>query len=238
MKSNKLSLRTLERDEDDEDMFPDKLGYSYRQEVRRHVTVHLNQPFMQPEYYDNVVDALRLAGPEDVFEFLCNTPGGRFDGLISLLDAIECTDALVIANITGGCSSAGSLFALKCDQIRVGAYAEMLCHSARYGFAGKSSDNVSHVMHTAKVTERLMKEAYEGFLSESEIQEVISGKELYLDSEQIMERLEKREEYFEAKALAEEDTLEEQTKDLVFPPLDLEFEVDPPVLTKKKSKGK
>lgn len=238
MKSNKLPLRTLERDEDDEDMFPNKLGYSYRQEVRSHVTVHLNQPFMQPEYYDNVVDALRRASPEDVFEFLCNTPGGRFDGLISLLDAIECTDALVIANITGECSSAGSLFALKCDQIRVGAYAEMLCHSVRYGFAGKSSDNVSHVMHTAKVTERLMKEAYEGFLSESEIQEVISGKELYLDSEQIMERLEKREEYFEAKALAEEDTLEEQTKDLVFPPLDLEFEVDPPVVTKKKSKGK
>mgnify|MGYP003487986169 FL=1 len=238
MKSNKLPIRTLERDEDDEDMFPNKLGYSYRQEVRSHVTVHLNQPFMQPEYYDNVVDALGRASPEDIFEFKINSPGGHYSGLVSLLDAIENTDALVIANIVGDCSSAGSIFALKCHQVRVGPYGEMLCHVSRYGFNGKSPDNVSHVMHTAKVTENLMKEAYEGFLSESEIQEVISGKELYLDSEQIMERLEKREEYFEAKALAEEDTLEEQTKDLVFPPLDLEFEVDPPVVTKKKSKGK
>ena len=84
----------------------------------------------------------------------------------------------------------------------------------------------------------MLKKSEELFTELSEIQEVISGKELYLDSEQIMERLEKREEYFEAKALAEEDTLEEQTKDLVFPHLDLEFEVDPPVVTKKKSKGK
>ena len=238
MKSNKLPLRTLERDEDDEDMFPNKLGYSYRQEVRSHVTVHLNQPFMQPEYYDNVVDALGRASPEDIFEFKINSPGGHYSGLVSLLDAVENTDAMVIADIVGEAHSAASIFALSCHQVRVGPYAEMLAHSARYGFAGKSSDNVSHVLHTAKVMSKVLFKAYEGFLSESEIQEVISGKELYLDSEQIMERLEKREEYFEAKALAEEDTLEEQTKDLVFPPLDLEFEVDPPVVTKKKSKGK
>lgn len=209
MKSNKVLNRSVARDEEDEDdMFPNKLGYSYRQEVRTHITVHLNQPFVQPEYYDNVVDALRRAGPEDVFEFLCNTPGGRFDGLISLLDAIDCTEALVIANITGECSSAGSIFALSCHQVRVGEYAEMLCHSARYGFAGKSSDNVSHVLHTAKVTERVMRRAYEGFLSESEIQEVISGKELYLDSDQIIERLENREKYNESKMLADADELD------------------------------
>ena len=244
MKSNKLPLRTLERDEDDEDMFPNKLGYSYRQEVRSHVTVHLNQQFITPDYYDNIVDALSRASPEDVFEFKINSVGGMFSGLISLLDAIESTDALVVANIVGECSSAASIFALKCDQVRVGPYAELLAHSVRYGFAGKSADNISHVLHTTKVTERLMKEAYEGFLSESEIQEVISGKELYLDSEQIMERLEKREEYFEAKALAEEDNLEEQTKDLVFPPLEdypneVKF-IDPEVkfTPKKKSKGK
>jgi len=238
MKSNKVLNRSVSRDEDDEDeMFPNKLGYSYRQEVRSHVTVHLNQPFMQPEYYDNVVDALRRASPEDVFEFILNTPGGRYDGLISLLDAIECSDALVIANIIGDCSSAGSIFALKCDQVRLGKYAEMLCHVSRYGFNGKSPDNVSHVMHTAKVTENLMREAYEGFLSESEIQEVISGKELYLDSDQIMERLEKREEYFEAKALAEEDSEKLPSEDLVFPPL----EYDPDEVKfapKKKPKGK
>lgn len=237
MKSNKLSIRTLERDEDDEDRFPNKLGYSYRQEVRSHITVHLNQPFMHPEYYDNIVDALRRAGPEDVFEFLCNTPGGRFAGLISLLDAIECTEALVIANITGECSSAGSIFALSCHQVRVGEYAEMLCHSARYGFEGKSSDNVSHVLHTAKVTERVMRKAYEGFLSESEIQEVISGKELYLDADQIIERLEQREEYFEAKAKAEDGSDKLPSEDLVFPPL--EYDPDEVKFTpKKKPKGK
>ena len=201
---NKNISRTLAQDEDDVEGFPNKLGYSYVQETRTHVTVHLNQPFMTPDYYDNVVDALRRASPDDVFEFILNSPGGRFDGMTSLLDAVESTDALVIANIAGECSSAASIFALKCHQVRVGPYAELLAHSARYGFAGKSADNVSHVLHTAKVTERIMREAYEGFLTEEEIEQVISGKELYLDADQILERLEKREKYFEAKMQQEE----------------------------------
>ncbi len=237
-KNIKQQVTFSEKDEDDSGTYPNKLGYSYIQNVQTQVTVHINQPFMEPDYYDNIVDMLDRANQGDIVVFKIASPGGAYSGLVSLLDAVENTDAMVIADIVGEAHSAASIFALSCHQVRVGPYAEMLAHSARYGFAGKSSDNVSHVLHTAKVMSKVLFKAYEGFLSESEIQEVISGKELYLDSEQIMERLEKREEYFEAKALAEEDTLEEQTKDLVFPHLDLEFEVDPPVVTKKKSKGK
>ena len=187
--------------DDEEDLFPQKLAYSYTQEVRTQVTVHLNQPFMTPDYYDNVVNALDSASHEDVFIFKIASVGGAYSGLVSLVDAIENTNALVIADIVGECHSAASLFALKCDQVRVSPYAEMLCHSSRYGFAGKSADNVSHVLHKAKVTERFMKEAYEGFLTDAEVEQVLGGKELYLDSEEIVERLNARDEY--RKALAE-----------------------------------
>lgn len=190
--------RKVAKDDDEDELFPQKLGYSYTQEVRTQVTVHLNQPFLGPDYYDNIVDALDRASPVDVFIFNINSPGGRFDGLVSLLDAIENTEALVIGNIVGEAASAASIFALKCHQLRVSPYGEMLAHSSRYGFVGKSADNVSHVLHTAKVTDRVMREAYEGFLSEEEIEQVLNGKELYLDAEEIMQRLEAREEYFES----------------------------------------
>lgn len=194
----KLSRNVAKEDDEDDDFFPNKLGYSYTQEVRTKVTVHLNQPFLGPDYYDNIVDALDRAQEGDVFIFKCNSPGGRFDGMVTLLDAIESTDALVIADITGECSSAASIFALSCHRVRVGSYAELLAHSARYGFAGKSADNVSHVLHTAKITEKVFRKAYEGFLSEEEISQVLNGKELYMDAEEITQRLEAREEYFES----------------------------------------
>lgn len=204
-----LSRKVVKDDEEDE-LFPQKLGYSYTQEVRTQVTVHLNQPFLGPDYYDNIVDALDRASPGDVFIFKIASVGGAYSGLISLVDAIENTEALVIADIIGECHSAASLFALKCHQVRVSPYAEMLCHSSRYGFAGKSADNVSHVLHTAKVTERFMRETYEGFLSEEEIEQVLNGKELYLDAEEIMQRLEAREEYFENNNKFPDDPLPEQ----------------------------
>lgn len=204
-----LSRKVVKDDEEDE-LFPQKLGYSYTQEVRTQVTVHLNQPFLGPDYYDNIVDALDRASPGDVFIFKVASPGGSYAGLISLVDAIENTEALVIADVIGECHSAASLFTMKCHQVRVSPYAEMLCHSSQYGFKGKSPDNVSHVLHTAKVTERFMRDCYEGFLSEEEIEQVLNGKELYLDAEEIMERLEAREEYFENSNKFPDDPLPEQ----------------------------
>lgn len=195
--------------DESEDVFPNKLGYSFVQEVQTTITVHLNQPFMEPDYYDNIVDALSRAGENDVFIFKIASPGGYYSGLVSLLDAVESTEALVIADIVGEAHSAASIFALSCPQVRVGPYAEMLAHSARYGFTGKSADNVSHVLHTAKVTDKVMRKAYEGFLTEQEINEVTSGKELYLDADEITSRLEKREQYFEEKFLAEQEKLKE-----------------------------
>lgn len=195
-----LSRKVAKGEDDEDEFFPQKLGYSYTQEVRTQATVHLNQPFMAPGYYDNVVDALDRAQEGDVFRFIIASPGGRMDGLLSLLDAVERTEAICIASIVGDCSSAASIFALSCHQVTVGRYAEMLVHSARYGTIGKSSDVLSHVLHTTKVTERVMRDAYAGFLSEQEINEVLNGKELYLDSDEIVERLEAREEYFESKA--------------------------------------
>ena len=128
------------------------------------------------------------------------------DGLLSLLDAIETTEAMTIADITGECSSAASILALNCDQCVVGKYAEMLAHEVSYGVGGKGSDNLSHVQHIKKISDKLIWDTYEGFLEDHEIESVLNGKELFLDSDEIIERLNKREEYRkELATLSDED---------------------------------
>jgi len=68
----------------------------------------------------------------------------------------------------------------------------MLCHEVRYGVGGKNSDNLSHVQHIKKISDKLIWETYEGFLTDDEIESVLNGKELFLDSDEIVERLNKR----------------------------------------------
>ena len=185
---------------------PDQLGYFFETVNSTQYTVPIDESFMEASYYRGIVNMLAQANEQDIVIFRINSPGGQFSGLLSLLDAIETTQAMTIADITGQAASAASILALNCDQCVVGKYAEMLAHEVSYGVGGKGSDNLSHVQHIKKISDKLIWDTYEGFLEDHEIESVLNGKELFLDSEEIIERLNKREEYRkELATLSDED---------------------------------
>lgn len=188
---------------------PDQLGYFFETVSSTKYTVPIDEGIMEPSYYRGIVNMLSQASDQDIVIFRINSPGGRMDGLLSLLDAIETTEAMTIADITGECSSAASILALNCDQCVAGRRAEMLNHEIRYGVGGKNSDNLSHVQHIKKISDKLIWDTYEGFLEDHEIESVLNGKELFLDSEEIVERLNARDEYRKALADALKEAEEE-----------------------------
>lgn len=185
---------------------PDQLGYFFETVNSTQYTVPIDESFMEASYYRGIVNMLAQANEQDIVIFRINSPGGQFSGLLSLLDAIETTQAMTIADITGQAASAASILALNCDQCVVGKYAEMLAHEVSYGVGGKGSDNLSHVQHIKKISDKLIWDTYEGFLEDHEVESVLNGKELFLDSDEIIERLNKREEYRkELATLSDED---------------------------------
>lgn len=159
--------------------------------------LHIDEPVLHPSYYRKVSEAISQAKQGDLVRIKLSSPGGRLDGCVVLLDAIAKTEATTQAELIGDCSSAASMIALSCDCIHVGPYSTMNVHTARYGSGGKSPDIVSHVVHMNKVTTNLVKNIYEGFLTETEIDSVLEGKEFFFDAEEILERVQKREEYYE-----------------------------------------
>ena len=177
---------------------PEQLGYFFESQQMTQYTVPIDEGIMEPSYYRGIVNMLSNANEQDIVIFKINSPGGRMDGLLSLLDAIDTTEAMTIADITGECASAASILALNCDQCVVGKHAELLAHEVRYGIGGKSSDNLSHVQHIKKISDKLIWDTYEGFLTDDEIESVLNGKELFLDSDEIVERLNKRQALREA----------------------------------------
>lgn len=199
--------RNLDEYEDEEDFVGKQpLAYGVKQHIVHQYMVALDEDIKGPDYYRNIVAVLDQAGEDDVIEFFINSPGGRLDGLLSLLDGLERTSATTIARISGVCASAASIFALKCDIVELGNYANMLCHTVRFGVAGKGSDVESQTVFTIKQTRKLLTEAYKNFLTDDEIEQVIQGRELYLDADEIVERLENREKL----SLAKEDEPEEE----------------------------
>lgn len=204
-KLNKLSKHAVVTDDDDDDDQQNVLGFSTKARSIFQHTVHIDENIVNPSYYRRVVQMLMDANEGDVVIFMINSNGGQLAGLQALLEGIRMSEASTMAVLTGACHSAASIFALNCDTIAVTESATMLCHYVSYGTGGKGSDVLAHVEHTTKISNKLVHDTYKDFLTAAEIKEMIAGREIYLDAEEISTRLELRE-----KLRAEE--LEPETK--------------------------
>lgn len=202
--TNKNPRNSHDYDDEDEGMSQLQLGYFVNSKTFHQYTVPLDEDIIQPSYYRAVVQALEDANEGDTFIFKVASRGGALAGLQVLLEGIKNTQAHTVAMLVGQCASAASIFTLHCDTVIVTDSADMLAHFVSYTTGGKGADIVSHVAHVAKTSEKLIRSTYEHFLSESEINAIIDGKEMYLDADEIRERLSKREDIREAEFLAEQ----------------------------------
>lgn len=200
----KAKRKQLDETEDQVQLDGETLGYFVEQRVACQYTVPIDTDFKEPSYYRAVVNMLMSASEHDNIVFLVNSPGGSLSGLLTLLEGINMTEATTSAIIVGNASSAASMFSLSCDNIFVSENSSMLCHNISYGTNGKGADILAHVEHITKTATKLLKKTYEGFLTDKETEEMLNGKEIYFDSDEIVDRLAKRELYREQKEKAEQ----------------------------------
>jgi ATP-dependent protease ClpP protease subunit len=195
LKRRQPSRRNDDDESDDGELIQEEqqLGYFVKSRSFYQYTVFIDSAFAAPSYYRGVIQMLMNAGEHDSIIFMINSPGGLLSGLLTLLEGLNMTEAETTAVLVGQASSAASMFALHCDNVMVTENATMLCHNISYGVNGKGADVLAHVEHTAKTAEKLIRKTYDMFLSEQEIKEMMSGKEIYLDSDEIVGRLAARE---------------------------------------------
>jgi ATP-dependent protease ClpP protease subunit len=191
-------------DEDDEEVTlrgnSQYLPYFESTKTNRCVKVYLDENIREAKYYRTVLQAVDSLSEGDLLLLKINSYGGQLDGAIAIINAIENTDANVHAEIEGVAASAASLIALAAPSISVSPYATMMVHSATFGAFGKQSDVISHASFVDKQVRNLMGSVYKDFLTDKELEEVIMGKEMWFDAEEIVRRLELRLELQEKRA--------------------------------------
>lgn len=145
----------------------------------------------EPAYYRDAFQVFRQAQKGDRINLILNNSGGRLDSAVCFVNLMRETDAEVVAVLEGDTHSAASIIALNAHGIEVKPYASMMIHHASFGAGGTVQNVMDHVNFTSKQTERLIRETYQFFLSESELDEVIRNREIWLTDEEIGERLDR-----------------------------------------------
>lgn len=204
--TNPVLARNDDEDEDGEVNIRSNsqyLPYFESTKTNRCIKVFLDENIREAKYYRTVLQGIDSLGEGDLVLLNINSYGGQLDGAIAIINAIENTDADVHASIEGVAASAASLIALASPSISVSPYATMMVHAATFGAFGKQSDVISHASFVDKQVRNLMGSVYKDFLTDKELEEVIMGKELWFDAEEIVRRLELRAELQEKRAKAE-----------------------------------
>lgn len=143
-----------------------------------------------PEDYVELCHALRTARPEDKFILRFNSGGGQVRTGNQILNALHECEALTIGFIEHDCGSMCTFLFLACKTWGVSKYAEWFSHTVSGGNYGKECETFEASQFLRRQTHKRIREEYANFLTEEEIEKILTGTDIYLDADEIMERLE------------------------------------------------
>ena len=181
----------------DDDEYVDGIMLGNKSSIKPKALAHLYEyyisgPITGPEDYIEVFDQIRHAREDDEIRLYINSYGGDLYTAIQFLRVLSETNALVTASIEGACMSAATLLFLNADIFEVTPHSSFMIHSYSGGTFGKGSEMHAQIVHEKVWASKLFAEVYEDFLSAKEIEEVLAGRDLWLSTEQVAERMNKR----------------------------------------------
>lgn len=154
------------------------------------------------EEYVDLLDTLYTSGETDVIMIHLNTPGGYLNTAVEIIHAIAQCKATVITCADGQVASAGSLIFFAGHTFLIGEFCEVMLHDGSGGNIGKINENLKSAQFTADRLAHIYHTVYGRFFSPVEVEEILNGKDLYLNSSEVEAIIEA---YIEKQGEEEED---------------------------------
>ncbi len=142
--------------------------------------------------YTEWFNQIRHADKTDLIKLYINSPGGDMFTAIQFIRAMRESSAKVMASVEGACMSAATIIFLMSDDFEVTPHSMFMFHnysSASFGKGGEMKDQIKHEMAWS---EKLLREIYKDFLTDAEIKSILENKDIWMDSEEVVKRLNKR----------------------------------------------
>lgn len=88
--------------------------------------------------------------------------------------------------------SAATMIALSCDQFIIADHSRFMVHNYSAMAMGKGNEMYDHITAERTWSEKLIKDSYQDFLTDSEILQVLEGKDFWLAKDDVLRRLERK----------------------------------------------
>lgn len=158
--------------------------------------IRLARPITEIDDFEEEIMALEEANPNDMVFFQISSPGGSLETCDFLCRRMVECQAPIVVEIGMTCASAASALMLQADDWIIDDSSTAMIHACSYSPGwGKEFDVRMSVSYTERLNREWIERTYSGFLTETEMQQVLDGKDLYFFADDLRERLPKYKEY-------------------------------------------
>lgn len=142
--------------------------------------------------YAEWFEAIRNAHPQDTVKLHINSYGGDLFCALQWMRVLNECLATRVMSVEGACMSAATLLFLQGDAFEVSDHSMFMFHNYSGGVIGKGGEMIDQLQHERDWSEKLMREAYKDFLTDREITSMLNNKDIWMDGDQVIKRLEKK----------------------------------------------
>ena len=164
------------------------------QQMNTHL-VFIDEDITSPGNYRDIIHCLATCSENDNVNILINSSGGRTDSAWAIIEAMKGCRGDVAVTVLGAAYSAASMIACMADECYFAESSEMMLHTAHYGSIGTVPNVKGQTDFATRQINKLLDQAYKGFLTDKELEELKNGKEFWFDSEESQKRMVRRYKY-------------------------------------------
>jgi len=159
--------------------------------VKSRLSFYLSGAILSPGAYVEMIDRIRNAKSDEDLYIYINSTGGDLDTGIQLMNAMRQSEATITTVLDSQAYSMAALLFLSGDKKLVGNHALMMFHQYSSDLGGKGNELLAEVTMSARWFANIMADLCSPFLSQKEIADVLTGKDIWLESTEIIARLQK-----------------------------------------------
>ena len=185
--------------------------FANKQIVSKH-DLYLTGEIGAPDQYTDWFELIRNGGKSDIITIHINSHGGDLFTAVQLMRCIQESQAVITTSVEGACMSAATMVFLQAQSFEVSEHSAFMFHNYSGISVGKGGEMYAQVSFEKKLFDKMMKKVYSGFLSEEEITDILEGKDLWLDGDEVVTRLKAMKKDVEQLELALDEAIENATE--------------------------
>ena len=164
---------------------------SFSKTTARHYEFYLTGEILEATEYVEWFDTIRSASINDTVTIYINSCGGDLYTAIQFLRVLAESNAEIICSVEGACMSAATMVFLAADTFQVTPHSLFMFHNYSAGVFGKGGEMFDQLQFERAWSEAFLTDVYRDFLTETEVKEMLHNKDIWMTSQQVIERLNK-----------------------------------------------